>query len=224
MTAQPLILYGAGGHGKVVWDAALSMGLRPDFVVDDDPHVTSFLGEPLLEAGQFRWRRFGRFHFVVSIGDNEQRARIFARLMELGGTPVNLVHRGAVVSTLARLGRGNVVVAGAIINPGAVIADNCIINTAATVDHDCRIDAHVHLCPGVHLAGNVHVGQGTLIGTGASSIPGVSVGPGSIVGAGSVLVRNIPGQVVAYGMPAKVKRPVRRHAPASGLHPIHERS
>lgn len=45
-------------------------------------------------------------------------------------------------------------------------------------------------------------------------LPGVTVGENSVVGAGSVVTRDIPPNVLAAGIPAKVIRPIRGAAPA----------
>ena len=66
------------------------------------------------------------------------------------------------------------------------------------MDNFCNIN------PGAHLAGNVTVGEGCYIGMGANIIQGISIGPWSIIGAGAVVVRDIPANVTAVGVPAKV--------------------
>ena len=48
----PLILYGAGGHGKVVLDAALCLGIPVMFVVDDNPISHQLLGVPILSSSR----------------------------------------------------------------------------------------------------------------------------------------------------------------------------
>ena len=39
-------------------------------------------------------------------------------------------------------------------------------------------------------------------------LPGVSIGDNSVIGAGSVVTKDIPSNVVAYGNPCKVVRPI----------------
>jgi maltose O-acetyltransferase len=45
-------------------------------------------------------------------------------------------------------------------------------------------------------------------------LPGVTVGENSVIGAGSVVTKDIPANVLAAGIPAKVIRPIRGEAPA----------
>jgi maltose O-acetyltransferase len=47
---------------------------------------------------------------------------------------------------------------------------------------------------------NVLLGGGVIVG------PGVTIGTNSVVGAGAVVVRDLPANVVAVGIPARVIR------------------
>jgi acetyltransferase-like isoleucine patch superfamily enzyme len=58
------------------------------------------------------------------------------------------------------------------------------------------------------LGGAARVGSFSLLGLGAAVLPGVSVGSRSIIGAGSVVARDIPDDVVAMGVPARVSKRV----------------
>ncbi len=204
--SSPVIIFGAGGHGKVVLDAARSKGIAVDFVVDDHPSVSGLLGCKVVNAHDPAWIELNQFRFIVAVGDNWQRARIYQRLVEKGGQPINVVHSAATVSPTVRLGFGILVCAGVMINPEATVGNNCIINTSASVDHDCVVGEHVHLCPGVRLGGNVIVGAKTMMGLGAVALPGLKIGEGCVVGAGAVVNRDLPAYVVAYGVPACVHR------------------
>ena len=202
----PLIIYGAGGHGKVVLDIARSAGNSVSTVLDDDPEHRELSGVQVTYAPEFSWDRVIHFYFLVAVGNNSARQDIFRRLCQRGGMPKTLIHPFSAISASAEIGRGVSVSAGAVVNPGALVRDNCIINTCASVDHDCLVEEHCHLCPGVRLAGNVTVGAGTMVGTGASILPGIRVGQWCCIGAGAVVNRDLPPGVVAYGVPARIRK------------------
>lgn len=204
----PFWICGAGGHGRVVADAARACGIVPAGFIDDRPHGGELDGLRVLATTDPAWLALKAFSFVVAIGENCIRARIFRRLAERGGVPRTLVHPAATVSPRATLGPGTVVFAGAVVNPGAIVGANCILNTACSVDHDCRVADHAHLCPGVRLAGTVDVGEGVMIGTGAVVIPGRRIGAWAMAGAGAVVVRHVPSARVAIGNPARAIHPV----------------
>ena len=62
----------------------------------------------------------------------------------------------------------------------------------------------VHICPGAHLAGEVSVGSRSWIGIGSSVIQQVHIGSDVIVGAGAVVLRDLPNNVTAAGVPARI--------------------
>jgi|SRR5579859_1456530 len=61
---------------------------------------------------------------------------------------------------------------------------------------------------GANRSAPIHVGNGAWIGTRVTLLPGVSVGQGAVLAAGCVVVRDIPPNVVAGGVPARVLRTV----------------
>lgn len=202
-----LAILGAGGHGKVVADAAEATGQWRRIIFFDRvwPEVTSLTpwsvgGDEarLLEEA----RTFAGV--VVAIGDNDVRLEAQRRLHAAGAELATVIHPRAIVSPYARVAPGTVIFAAAVVNANADIGSACIINTAATVDHDCVIEEGVHISPGAHLGGGVHLGAGCWVGIGASLRHNIRIGPGAIVGAGAAVVRSQPGAVTLLGVPARI--------------------
>ncbi len=54
----------------------------------------------------------------------------------------------------------------------------------------------------------VRIGRNCWLGAGVIVLPGVSIGDNSVIGAGSVVTKDIPANVVAFGSPCKVVRPI----------------
>lgn len=61
---------------------------------------------------------------------------------------------------------------------------------------------------GVEWAEPITIGNNVWIGGGATILPGVTVGDNAVIGAGSVVTRDVPGNTVVAGNPAKVIRQV----------------
>jgi sugar O-acyltransferase (sialic acid O-acetyltransferase NeuD family) len=191
-----MILYGSGGHAKVIIDILDSIGVEPELIVDHDPKTNSFMGFPVVKDT-------GRCEsMIVAIGSNEIRKKVVSEL-DVDEYP-NAIHKSAVVSKHAIVGHGSVVMQGAIVQSCVKIGDHCIINTGATVDHDCHLGDFVHIAPNATLCGNVEVGEGSWIGAGSVVKQGTRIGAWSIVGAGSVVIDDIPDHVVAVGNKCKI--------------------
>ncbi len=207
-----LLIFGASGHGKVVADAARCAGWDVLAFADDDPSKrnATLLGIPVRVIGVEETTAFCREACafpIVAVGSNVIRRRVFDALRTAGLEPATVVHPAAVIAQAVDVGAGTVVLGGVVVNPGSTIGENVILNTACTIDHDNRIGAHAHISPGVHIGGTVDVGDGTHVGIGSTVKNNIRVGAWSVIGAGSAVVRDIPDRVVAYGVPARVRRP-----------------
>jgi len=200
----PVYVIGAGGHAKVALRALIDLGYNVRAVFDDDRRRWGgeLCGVPI-RGPIDRLRDELPLPAVIAIGDNAARRAVAERLtLEW----LTLVAAGAMVDSTARLGPGTVVFRGAIIQADAQVGVHAIVNTAASIDHDCRVGDYAHVAPGAHLAGEVVVGEQALIGIGAVAVPGVRIGPRAVIGAGAAVVRDIPANVVAVGVPARILR------------------
>jgi acetyltransferase EpsM len=206
-----LIVWGAGGHARVVADIVQLHGRHRIVAFVDDGGTADqpdkFLGIQLLSEREklALLLKRGCREMVIAIGNCSTRLRLAAEAQQIGFDLCEpLVHPKATVARSATLGRGTVVAAGAVVNPAAILGENVIVNTCASVDHDCILENGVHVCPGAHLAGNVTVCRGTWIGIGATVIEKIRIGKGVMIGAGAVVVSNVPDGVLALGCPARV--------------------
>jgi sugar O-acyltransferase (sialic acid O-acetyltransferase NeuD family) len=206
-TRRQVVVYGCGGHGKVVADL---VQLNPTlnllgFLDDGVPVGPGPLGFKVLGgAGWLDTAAARGVEVVFGIGHNPTRARICQQLADKGVRILSVVHPQAVVAGTAAIGAGTVVMANATINPDARIGKAAIINTGAVVEHDCEVGDFAHLSPNAAMGGASKLGTGSWLGLCASIIPGISVGAHTIVGAGAAVVKDLPEGCVAVGVPAKV--------------------
>jgi sugar O-acyltransferase (sialic acid O-acetyltransferase NeuD family) len=209
MTADSVLIIGAGGHGKVVADAALRSGRTiVGFLDDRADQISMVIGIPVLGPIASLDARVNEFsQIIVALGDGPKRMELIERLLGLGLKIPVIVDPSAIISRFATLAAGTVVLAQAAINAGARIGMGVIVNTGATVDHDCVLGDGVHICPGVHLGGNVVVQRTSWIGVGSSVRQGICVGANVTVGAGSVVVSDIADGETVMGVPAKSRAP-----------------
>ena len=211
---QPrIVVVGAPGHGLVVVDIVRRQGRDAliGFLDSGKPVGAGPAGLPILGPGEAVVDLMAVHGFsacLVAVGHNEIRRRCVAmlrtKLPELRFATA--IHPSAVVAEGVEIGEGTVVMAGAVINPGCRIGRHCIVNTGACLDHESVMGDFSSLAPGVVTGGNVLIGEGAAIGLGASIIHGMSIGRETVIGAGAVVVKDIPANVVALGVPARVTR------------------
>lgn len=205
---EPLVIVGAGEHGRVVLELLRAQGREPlGFVEphagpDDADRVVDglrILGD--LETNP-AWRDRATA-FVAALGDNEARRDAFATCLALGLRPAIAVHPRAIVLGGATVEPGAMVCAGAIVGVGAWVGPNAIVNTGATLDHDDRVEAHAHVAPGAHLGGRVSVGEGAFVGIGAAVRDGCRIGAWAFVAGGAMVARDVPERARVAGVPAR---------------------
>lgn len=201
-----LYIYGASGHGKVVFYTFSAASVPVAGFIDDEA-VGVFSTLPIIAPSDLKSSVGSEKklcdHFHIAIGNNQVRESKFNQLIELGCFPESAIHPTAVIYPTSTLGSACLVAATAIVGPSASIGDACIINHGAIVDHDCVVGAFTHCAPNVTLGGNVRIGKSCLIGAGAVILPGVSIGDDVTVGAGAVVTKNISDNQVLVGSPAR---------------------
>ena len=203
-----LLILGAGGHGRVVAEAAAACGKFRRIAFLDDGVSGGRVQEYEVLGGfadiEKRTEQFG--NAAVALGNNALRLRLMDRLKAAGYALPVIVHPHAYVSEHASIEEGTVVLSGAAVSTGSRFGRGCILNTLSSVDHDCVLLDGVHICPGAHLAGTVRVGRCARVYTAAGVGNNVAIGEGSDIGAGAAVVKDIPAHVLAAGVPARVKK------------------
>ena len=195
-----IILFGGGGHAKVVMECAMEQGYFIMGFVDDNPKATLY---ELQYLGTYHSAMSPEAHLIIAIGNNQIRKKVSEKVSHLF---LNAIHSSALVSRSAKVGVGCMIFHNAIVQASSTIGNHVILNTAAQVDHDCVIGDYVHIGPGAVLCGDVVVGEGSLVGAGSVILPGVKIGEWCTIAAGSVVTKNISDGAIAIGAPAKIRK------------------
>lgn len=201
-----LLIIGAGGHGKVVADIAMSMD-KWDYIafLDDNKKKVELVDIDIIGKTSDVFDKVNEYEIFVAVGNNELRSKVSEQLKEANAQIATIVHPKSIIGTSVSIGEGTVIMPGVVINCCTSIAKGCIINTGAVIDHDCIIEEYSHISPGAKLAGTVTVGQRSWLGIGSVVSNNVSICGGCIVGAGAVVIRDINKAGTYVGFPAKLK-------------------
>lgn len=200
LSQNEVILYGAGGHGAIVYDTLIHCGFVVKFFFDDlqenktgAVEIKAYLADKYLDV-----------HVHISIGDNYSRYRVWEKLQHKLFT---VIHPKSIISkSKVIIGEGCFVAVGAVLQTEIEAGKCCIFNTSSLVEHHAKIGNFVHLAPGAVLCGGVTIEDGCLVGANAVIEPGIHIGKGCKIGSGSVVRKNLPDGAVAVGVPAKIIR------------------
>lgn len=192
-----IAIYGKSGHGKVLFDIAKAKGFKEILWIDDDPKKEALT---FLEFYEF----YHEVPILLGIGDNHARKTLYHSLKSKGFALPSIAHPSAIISDSAKLAEASVIMPQAVINAEATVSTGCIVNTSSVIEHDCVLEEFVHISPKVALAGNVTIGKYTHMGIGSTVIQGLVIGENTVIGAGASVINDIPSNVKAVGIPAKV--------------------
>ncbi len=147
-------------------------------------------------------------YFVGSIGKSRQKiVEFFTLHFDIQPQQyTSLIHPSSVCALTVDIGLGVHISPLSVIAPYAKLGDFTVINRNVSIGHHTVLGDFVTFNPGTNIAGCCHVGNGVSVGTGATILDSIKIGAGSIIGAGSVVTKDIPENVVVYGVPAKIIR------------------
>ncbi len=159
-----ILIYGYGGHGRVLAELLFEAGFKSVGVFDDSeigehPEYVTYLGT-------YDAKKYSNVKILIGVGNNLIREKISCKIVHPFYT---FIHTSAYISANAQLGVGTVVLQNVVIQTNAQIGSHTIINIGAKIDHDTQIGDFAHIAP------QSYVGGGSII----SSF--IDLNPGQII-------------------------------------------
>lgn len=203
-----LIIVGAGGMGRTIYDMALeNAGFMKEFVIkgfiDDNTHqLDSFENYPPIVGTISEYVPEADDVFVCSIGGESRRA-CMEKIIARGGEFMTMIHPSSRVGTNVHIGKGTYVGAYTIIAADAFIDDYNFIQSHTIIGHDVRIGKWNRIDSYVMFVGATRMGEGCMVHTRAMISHNVEVGDNAHIGAASLVITNVESGTTVFGSPAR---------------------
>jgi sugar O-acyltransferase (sialic acid O-acetyltransferase NeuD family) len=215
-----LVIFGASNILSDLCDCALAAGLQPSRVVLHLPDagdersialaarlqaLAPWCPPPALQQFADFAPREGE---VYLLGPTTPARETLARELRerFGLTFFTLIHPGAHVSPMSRLGEGCFVGAGSVIAPGAVLGEHVFVNRGATIGHDTHIGDFSRVQPGANLGGLSRLGRGVTVAIGATLVERLVVGDRAFIGAGALITHDVAADALVLAAPSQVRK------------------
>lgn len=202
-----LLIVGTGGQGKVVLDCAENYYDKIAFRTNN--LTAKKIGNyPILfeQETSFEYILENFDEVIVAIGNNKARLDLTEKFISAGIKLATIIHPNASVSKFAAINCGTVICANTVIGPFAVLGKANVISIGGIVAHDCQFEDGVRISPNAVVGGTCTIGKNTWVCMGANIINDIRVGINSVIGAGAVVLKDIPDNVLAVGIPATIKK------------------
>lgn len=145
-------------------------------------------------------------HAIISVLDGSQRKDISEHLKKNSPelTFIKAVHPAAVLANQLVLGEGIIIGARAVLNSDCLLGDFCIVQDKVSIGHDANIGSFVTIKTNVTMGGHVIVGNCSTIQSRVNIINNMVLGTNCFIKENTLVIKNIPENTVADGIPAKI--------------------
>lgn len=151
------IIYGGGGHARVIGDAIRLSNHKLIAYFDDSKDVASINDIPVFPYHENIQKDA---KVIIGIGNNEVRRNISQYIIHNFGI---VIHPQATIANDVVIGEGSVILAGAVIQSGTTIGKHVIVNANVTIDHDVVVGDFCNIYPNSYIGGGAKIGTGVII-------------------------------------------------------------
>lgn len=146
-------------------------------------------------------------NFLLTMGDNQIRARLIEKIMRMGGNVPSLIHPTAVVSRFAEISPTGVYISAfSHIQADTEIGQGTVVLSGVNISHTNKIGRYCFIAGGATIGAYTIVEDFVFVGQGALSISAKvkTIGSNAYIGAESLVTKSVPANVVVAGHPAKI--------------------
>ena len=143
---KEFVLYGNGGHARVVHDLIQKLGGKVMAIFDHENIYNPSI--------------FSDAEMVICIGNNEIRKKIAIEVRHKFAT---LIHPNATLANNVKIDEGSVIFANAVLQTNVIIGKHVIVNASATIDHDVNIGNFASIYPNSYIGSGARITEGKTI-------------------------------------------------------------
>jgi sugar O-acyltransferase (sialic acid O-acetyltransferase NeuD family) len=209
---QDLIILGAGGYAQQVFWLATKIG-KYNILGFYDETINS--GEEKYYQKALITSNFDKFllknpnpKIICAVGNISLRRRWVKRFGK-NYEFATIIDPSSLISPDAKIGVNVVILGFTVCSIECQIENHVNINWQCLISHHVKVGEFTNISSGVKLTGSASVGRECDIGTNVVVIPKKAVGDRVVLGAGAMVNNNIPSDVTAVGVPAKI---IKRHS------------
>jgi len=190
-----VVIYGAGGLGREIYDTLMffnsrKMAFNVVGYIDDVMASGALVnGVRVLGESSFLSAMEGKVGLIIGIAAPEVRKKLHMRYKNYFLFP-NIIHPSAIVSPFAELGEAILIQSNCVVAANAKIGDGVMMNAHSGVGHDAQVGEYCSIMSYCDLAGNSRLGELSFVGTGVKVIPLTSIAAESYLCAGAVVFKD----------------------------------
>lgn len=149
---KKILLYGYGGHAKVLVELLINAGYSWIGVFDDNEIEPQ--NQHVEYLGNYSKDIHPEVGLIIAIGNSPIRQKLVGLITHKFE---KFIHPTAFISKTVHIGDGTVVLQNVVIQNNAKIGNHCILNIQASVDHDSLVKDFVHIAPHAYIGSNCTV-------------------------------------------------------------------
>jgi sugar O-acyltransferase (sialic acid O-acetyltransferase NeuD family) len=210
-TMKNIAIFGAGGLGREIAVLIRQLNeVQPIWNLlgfyDDIPFTGLRNGLPYLGDLNDLNALNMAIYLVIGIGNCKAKKKVRENIQNpLVHFPV-LIHPSVHIQPYQNIeiGDGSVICQNCVLTTDIQIGSHVLVSPACNIAHDATLANFCSLMYAVNIAGNVGLAECVYLGTNATILQGLVVGAKTIVGAGAVVIRSLPENCTAAGVPASI--------------------
>lgn len=181
--------------------------------LDDDPTKWGLAFQGIKVLGPLsKSTEFDDCFFVFGIGSTSnfwKRDDILAKTGIENQRLETIIHPTAYISQSATIGQGCIIFQNTVIASNAVIGTCVYLLPNSIISHNSTIGDFTCITGSVCVSGSVRIGKKCYIGANSAIKDGVSIGDCSLIGMGSIVLKDVLGNCVVAGNPARLLRNIK---------------